>query len=1366
MAMDLSLPIQKEMIFDNSDWKIVYFEENERFLFNEKYFFKNTILQLLKVCEFSQEAFCLPIKLQSVYFSAGVFPKNKKIYILSHRASREIILTELFPEQTQELKNILNSLKSLQASQAPTSIELVTLKNNLKNLESAEFQEVDKRSLEIANEIGLHVNNYQKSFFEKVSDLGLNLTAQYDLFRIHILKFLAILPSLSHDKLGLEVKRVLLENLRRLIEDHKNLKKNAAKDTNQIPESLIFLLSLFRSICLIVPSFLLAYIVRFSVSLMAKRFIAGENIKSALLTLKDLKKTNRDATLDQLGELVVSEKEADVYYHEVLKIINGLDGEIELGQKNPSGINRAHVSIKVSALSPVFKPHAFDFTYSKVSHRLRNILQQAHKKNVFINIDAEHYHYRDLVFDIYAKVLLETPELHNFSQTGIVLQCYLQDASLHLDNIIKLAEKRKLTMPVRLVKGAYWDAETIEAEAHGFDAKQFLNKEETDIHFRQMIFKVLSNYPHIQLAVASHNIHDHAWSEALREKYFPKTPVIEHQVLHMTYEALSHALAKMNYPVRNYMPIGGLLVGMAYLVRRIMENSSQVGILTQMRKKFDIKNYISPSTLLNEKKKKNNISYEKHMIDLKSDFKNINPVLLYNESERNLYNEGFLKFSKELGFKEGAELNGELQKFFAPFSPDIFIGESKFASIEDTEKIIKELSQRSDWKTRPEIRISSLLKASSIMLQERYELSYLIVMESGKTFSEALGDVDEAIDFLNFYAREEQKLLSEKLSNRNLVAVIAPWNFPLAIPCGMVAGALVAGNHVILKSAEQTTLIAWELIRIFYESGVPHNVLKHVPGKGETIGKYLVEHPSVEAVVFTGSRQVGEWIYKATHEKQSKYALSYQPKVIAEMGGKNAIIVTANAELDETISGILYSAFAHAGQKCSAASRIIVDSIILEKLEERIREAIKDIQVGKSSDPSTFVNSLINMDEKKRLIDQIKEAGKEAVNNGGKIIVDRSTESFDGAILAPAVFSIPAKLAFEKNSFACKELFGPVIHLIPYENLDQAIKIFNTTDYALTGGIFSQSQDDIDYVADKLQCGNFYVNRPNTGARVGIEPFGGFKMSGTGPKAGSPEYVKAFHKRELINSDSQLTGNYYHEYSQGKTFHLTNHHAGISNDSMRFNNILRFLEVLENNDVFTKNEKEKINSNKNRLLEACNQWRKNGKANTKIPGQLSFNDYKISKNEFIVITDHAELTHNLIFYILSAMNLGLKVTILVRHHIVAEVWNKFINLSLLCGFNDSQLELQHLDRNSFIAFIHESKAETFYFDTDLATYELLYKIIFSRTKLNYLPQILTSLEGTVNTEDFFSPFVYTRSFAVNIMRHGAPLSLDESTGFN
>lgn len=1331
------------------DWTLFYSEGDEKFLFQEEHQLLKKLQPYWQFVASNTQDFSVTFQVQSVYFLFSFFTSEKKLVIFSARASREMIWAESLTA-ADPMVLWLKRVALLPTNSGPLPLDIITKQYQLPDFAASEWSAVHGRSKQLATVLIEKVNDYHLSLFEKFSDFGLNLTAQYDLFRVHLLKFLAILPSLDHDK-GKEVKRVLAENIRRLLRDNQQFK--IANDRSQtLPKLYEVALLITSFIVALTPWFALAPMVRILVKMMARRFIAGESIEKSLVTLEALALTKRDATLDQLGELVVSEKEAHHYEEQVIQIIKGLGDQYKRNECNLAGINRAHVSIKVSALSSVFKPEAFDFTFERVAPKLKRILLAAQEEAVFINVDAEHYHYRDLVFKIYSKVLLDTPDLKTYAQTGIVIQCYLRDAYVHLLDVVELARKRKLTMPVRLVKGAYWDAETIEARAHSFVAPQFLNKEETDIHFKQMIYSVLKNYPQVQLAVASHNIEDHAFSEALREKDFPATPIIEHQCLHMTYEALSTALAKMNWPTRNYMPIGNLLVGMAYLVRRIMENSSQVGILSQMRASKKVENLISPFTKLSEKRKEQKLAHD-WILKLSPDFLNINPVRLYVNEERDLFNQAYEAFVKTgLGqhYHCNFNLSGEKIKIGCPSNPDLTVGTIQFANTEDVHRaltLLKSKKINDNWATDFRERVNCLMKAADLLLYKRYQLAFLIVYEAGKSFSEALADVDEAIDFLNFYAREEAKLQNKKLQNKPLeplgiVAVIAPWNFPLAIPCGMAAGALVAGNQVILKSAEQTPLIAAELINLFHQAGVPQDTLIHLPGDGETVGKTLVDNTEVKAVVFTGSKNVGEIIYK-TLTKTGR-------KAITEMGGKNAVIVTANAELDETVSGILYGAFAHAGQKCSAASRVIAHESIIDKLGERLKEALLDIKVGESFDPSIFINPLINSDEKKRIQDNVIAATKEAKNNGGVVLVDRTQENFRGSTTGPALIKLTYEAATKSDSFARRELFGPVLHLIPYENLNQAIKLFNSTEYGLTGGIYGQSQDDIDYLLKYLEAGNLYVNRPNTGARVGIEPFGGFKMSGTGPKAGSPEYIKIFHQEK---KQMELK-------TPGKT--LVSEHMRIDIladsvlDSVDTAPVLK--QKIEAFLQLAKLKNDELNKWLNHDYELISL---KGKPNTLIPGQVSANHYECHRKYFVIITDYCGANSQVVLSMIMALLAQTKITVLVTTTDGYQEWIELINFFHLAGFSKGQVDLYMVSKEVKVKTLQRPEIELFYLDEKdpYPDRELLMARKFSHN----MPIIFDNDQANRALSDiafFFEQFILVRSFAINTMRHGAPLELE------
>lgn len=1315
--------------------------------------------------------------------------EQKKIRIATSRISNEVYVLDQIESAnaTDEIKDILTSstyiefkhhigeILKINLDQYPGVYKQVQNEFSLTSLTEIENEDLLKLSESITKGLLLKLEDYTPVFFERFSDYALSLTARYALLRVHLLKFLAILPSLDHDKAGVEVKRILLESLRRLIIDSKAAKKNGLKgEMTALPTVWVSLFYLVYLLANIAPAGILARVIRFKVRFMAKRFIAGETIETAQKNFNEIFSSGRDVTLDQLGELVVSEVEADHYMSEVLKLVEGFGQHINRGEKNKAGILRAHVSIKVSALCSSFKPEAFEYTYNLVAPRLRKILLTAKANEVFINIDAEHYHYRDVVFKVYKKLLLETAELRDFPHTGIVIQAYLRDGAKHLKDVVELAKLREMIMPVRLVKGAYWDAETVEAKANGHLAPQFLNKEETDIHFRQMINEIFKSFPHIQLCLASHNFSDHAYGVALRQLKYPSLPMIEHQCLHMTYEALSTALSKMGWAVRNYVPIGSLIVGMAYLVRRIMENSSQVGVLTIMRSHKKKVKLLSPLKIFQDNAKNSKLNHDWVLQNLDGSFSNLAPLRTYLDEELSTFektrkaidNAEFENIKLAQKFENKFECHGEIIKITSPsdYSP---VGEIQFATSNDA-KLALELVDREfyhgEWrKSHFAIKCAILSKASLLMTLRRNELSYLIMKESGKSLKEALGDVDEAVDFINFYIREQKKLVENlHYKARGPAVVIAPWNFPLAIACGMTISALVSGASVILKSAEQTPLVAQLLIDLLHEAGVPHDALIHLPGVGEVVGQALIESESVATIIFTGSKSVGVHITKVAARRMFKNKSDgshYPVKVITEMGGKNAIIVTSNAELDETVSGILYSAFGHAGQKCSACSRVIVDNKVKDRLIARLTQAAGDLKVGSSDDYSIYINPLVTIEEKTRLIAQVKEATLEAHENGGKVHLDRSSEDLPGNCVGPVIIELPKRVAVKVGAFSRRELFAPVIHIIGYDTLDQAHEIFNSTQYALTGGVYSQSQDDIDFLTGRMQSGNIYINRPITGARVGIEPFGGFKLSGTGPKAGGVDYLKAVNiycEGKSPKLDSHIENG--SEYSV-----LFSNPSGLGHQGRLDRSVKSLEEVISHfgqlfPGVFGK-DKELLQHFKTKLASDFMGLVEKNRENRIIPGQLNYSQFNSMKASCVVIsmTDRPCITTFMNFFM--AMTCGLGVTVLCTNHKSFMWWKYLIDLLVRNRFSNRNIDC-YLVNVKTLKRAEDQFVDVFVVDSDEKGFEHIYNYLESFIGKRRIPRVVTSFDkNTSSLFDLFHTYANERSFAINVMRHGAPMEV-------
>ncbi len=1383
---DKGIPVvRKRVVLDQ--WQVSFYEEFDSILFPDG-ILHGDIDQLIQFVmrRNSGSGFRREVVIDAYPFLCAVRPEEKSIYIGTRRLSRELALLKLHEvnpvliDQDIEkiffkLKDHIEKISTLSPSHFPSEIEWVSMQYDLPQLlERDQWVDVDENAKEILKQLVKKVGDYRSSLFEKISDYGLTLTAQYDLIRVHLLKFLALLPSLDHDKTGKEVKRNLLESLRRLGEDSRAISLQKKRGGRQLPMYLTVIFSLGLQLASFLPAAPLAAIVRFMVRMMAKRFIAGESINTSHETLQALRDTNREATLDQLGELVVSAKEADEYFEKVLQLIHGLKQHIPKGEKNKAGILKAHVSIKVSALSHDFRPQAFEATYAKVAPRLKRILQEAEREEVFIQVDAEHYHYRDLVLSIYEKVLLETAELKDYAQTGIVVQAYLRDGSKHLMDVIELAKKRQHRMCIRLVKGAYWDAETIEGEAHQFTPPQFLNKEESDLHFRQLAYLALKHHQHIHLAIGSHNLQDHAFVESVRELRFPQAPVIEHQCLHMTYEALSHGLAKMGWPTRNYMPIGNLLVGMAYLVRRIMENSSQVGVLSIMRSHQKASGLISPVEVHLNKKKTSALHLDSFLTQLKSDFTPVRPLKIYVPYERKALEKAIEEFGLSIAFRQQEMKNSGETPVICSSRPDLIIGTVKENTNADAIKAVEEAeaSLLKSWWSKQSLtlyRVSVLLKAADLMLLRRNKLAAVMIYEAGKTMSEALADVDEAIDFINFYARQEiqLQLSGQKYTNRGVIAVIAPWNFPLAIPCGMTVAPLVAGNAVVLKPAEQTPLIGIELYNLLIEAGVPKDIFHLILGDGEVVGAPLVTHQRTAGVVFTGSKSVGQWIYRHSGQNMLEHyyhQIPMQKKIITEMGGKNAIIVTNNCELDETISGILSSAFGHSGQKCSAASRVIVHKEVKDALITRLVQAIRDLKVGEALDPSTSVNPLITQADQERVRKAVEEAKDEAIRVNGKILIDRSFEKLPGFCVGPALFEVPPHQARKKESWAQREIFGPVIHLTEYESLIEAVELFNGTEYALTGGVYSQSQDDIDFLVKFLRAGNLYVNRTCTGARVGIEPFGGFKLSGTGPKAGGTDYLKEFHY--LLST--QDTHREEPKWGKDSGYHLNIPRPSlisVTGRVSRFENFGR--SFLEQYELFmgTVNEKDKAQ------LSHFIEWTKlnlnsylNGRhLNFVIPGQLSYNDKSLIKEAGLFVTVGSRPSVKSIHYLFSALALGCGLSIACVTEEAYATWKGILELAWKAGFSKSNIDCTLISPDSLGKLFKEAKYSFVYAGHYVQFQNVLYKQLLDGDALNETMRLILSEIDGVSLHlpsHVLDQFVWTRSLAINTMRHGAPLELN------
>ncbi|MFZ5644302.1 MAG: L-glutamate gamma-semialdehyde dehydrogenase [Bacillota bacterium] len=876
---------------------------------------------------------------------------------------------------------------------------------------------------------------------------------------------------------------------------------------------------------------------------MAKQFIVGEDAKDAVPVLQKLRKDGMTFTVDLLGEAVVSEKEALEYYDRYFELIDTLSARQK--EWKPIGVSsgdldwghspKINISIKPSAMYSQMNAKSFSHSVEEAKNRLRPIFRKAMERNIFVLLDMEHTALKNLTLAMY-KGLLEEHEFKDYQYTGIVIQAYLKESEKDLTELIEWAKNKGQRITVRLVKGAYWDAETINARQQNWESPVFTNKYETDANFEKLSRVLLENHHWVSYACASHNIRSISYViEMARELEVPEDR-LEFQVLYGMAEPVRTALRKAGLKLRLYAPIGKMLPGMAYLVRRLLENTANESFLRQSFSEGISKEELLKNPLQLLKECNSVEKPEQTVQDCKNRgiFQN-EPLLDWTiEENRFKFENALSHVKKEFGKKIPLYINGRevvTGKEIVSTNPNRtseVVGIVGSAGVKEAgEAIVAARQAFPSWRdTDPGERAEFLFKAASVARQMRFELAALQVYEVGKNWAEADADVAEAIDFLEYYGREMIRLSKPRrvgkapgeLSHlfyepKGVGAIIAPWNFPFAISVGMTAAAVVTGNAVIYKPASQSPVIGAKVYDIFRKAGLPHGVLNFLPGPGGEIGDYLVTHPGVEFITFTGSMEVGLRIIELA-SKTPEHAMGVK-SVVAEMGGKNAIIIDADADIDEAVVHTLYSAFGYQGQKCSACSRAIVLEENYGVFVERLAAAAESLNIGPVDDPKMFMGSVIDESARKKILAYIEQGKKDC-----SLLVQRETGNMEGHYVPLTIF----ENVRPDHILAQEEIFGPVLAVLKVKDFDEALGVANGTRFALTGGIFSRSPENIQRAKREFRVGNLYVNRGCTGAIVERHPFGGFKMSGIGSKAGGPDYLLQFTVPRVVTENTMRRG--------------------------------------------------------------------------------------------------------------------------------------------------------------------------------------------------------------------------------------------------
>ena len=884
-----------------------------------------------------------------------------------------------------------------------------------------------------------------------------------------------------------------------------------------------------------------ATVARRNVRRMARQFIVGEDAHRALAGLRRLWDQGEAITVDLLGERVVSEAEAQRYADRIVELVDVLSAGTPgwparaVLERDPWGVlPRVDVSVKPTALSPLFAPLTGEEALDAATARLRPVLDRAHDGAATVHLDTEHDEAKDLGYELLRRLGREHPDV----QLGCVVQAYRKDSYADLRDLVAWSGSHlQVPLRIRLVKGAYWDHEEIVASSAGWPSPVFAEKSGTDANFERCTKLLIDHAGEVRPAIASHNLRSLAHAIAYAERCELGPGGLELQLLYGMAEPVHAALVREGHRVRVYAPVGELVPGIAYLVRRLLENTSNESFV---RHRFaegrDLDELIRAPAVDEDRLD------EPPAVAIPSATDPGAPVPFTNEplaelrraGARARLTGGVRDAVDRLGFVAPVLVDGQTVATDAeivsvdPGSFDRVVCRSGSAdrAVVDAALDVAAAAWPA-WRATPwDERAAILFRTAAILRARRVELTALEVFEAGKPVTEADADVCEAIDFCEYYGREALRLSSGAPVGQvpgeantysyeplGVGAVISPWNFPLAIPTGMVTAALVTGNAVMFKPAEQTPGTALRLVEALHEAGVPPGVLAFLPGLGEDVGAYLVEHPAVSFVAFTGSKVVGlQIIERAATVRPGQRQVK---RVLAEMGGKNPVVVDTDADLDVAVPAIAHSAFAYAGQKCSAASRVIVLDPVFDELVERLAGAAAVIPVGPAQELRTVCGPLIDADAYERV-----SRYRSLAHQTGDVVVERDDTPDRGWYLGPMV-----TVTDDAHSpVATDEIFGPVLTVLRARDFDHAIALANDSDYALTAGVFSRAPSRIAHATGTLRAGNVYVNRGITGARVGRQPFGGSALSGVGFKSGGSDYLLQFVESRVVTENTIRQG--------------------------------------------------------------------------------------------------------------------------------------------------------------------------------------------------------------------------------------------------
>ena len=830
--------------------------------------------------------------------------------------------------------------------------------------------------------------------------------------------------------------------------------------------------------------------------MLGRQFVTGENIDEALENGLERESRGYRFSYDMLGEAAMTEEDAERYFHDYEQAIHAIGKAAAMrGVYEGPGI-----SVKLSAIHPRYSRAQHARVMNELLPRLKALFMLAKQYDIGLNIDAEEADRLEISLDL-IEALARDPDLAGFKGIGIVVQAYQKRCPFVIDYLIALARETGHRFMVRLVKGAYWDAEIKRAQVDGLPGYPvYTRKVHTDVSYLACAKALLSAQDAIFPQFATHNAYTLSALFTLASGLD-----YEFQCLHGMGETLYDQVvgsANMGRSCRIYAPVGSHQTLLAYLVRRLLENGANSSFVNRIvDESVSIEDLVAdpcevaareggrphdkiplPSALYGASR------CNSAGIDLSSELVLADLQQRLQDSERRAWMACPM-------LADGDRRGGVARAVQNPANLGERVGQVFDATAEDAQRAVTlAVDAAAGWAaTPPAERAACLQRAADLLEAHRADLMGLAVREAGKTLPNALAEVREAVDFLRYYSRQAAEELAGK-APLGPVVCISPWNFPLAIFLGEVSAALAAGNTVLAKPAEQTSLIAAEAVRLLHEAGVPRGALQCLPGRGEDVGAALVNDARVQGVIFTGSTEVAQLINRTLAARGGDTVL------VAETGGQNAMIVDSTALPEQVVADVLASAFDSAGQRCSALRVLYLQHDVADKILAMLRGAMDELIIGDPAQLATDIGPVIDDEARAGLLAHIDKMRGVARTMHQTVL---PAETAGGHFVAPTLIELDSLAPLTR------EVFGPVLHVRRFgaDQLDLVLDEVNRSGYGLTHGVHSRIDETIDYVADQVKAGNVYVNRNIVGAVVGVQPFGGEGKSGTGPKAGGPFYL-------------------------------------------------------------------------------------------------------------------------------------------------------------------------------------------------------------------------------------------------------------------